>query len=148
MPYSGHTRVQAAVARTERGRAVAAQLGAATSFALPEMIAIGIPKLREWAAVTPRLAHLGHYSDRIEKLQKHIRSSEVEELLNQVSDPLATALSVHAVLADPDLESAPAVGAKGEQHEVAQGTIGALLTSPDRQVRRTAFENYADAHLP
>ena len=147
MAYSVDTGDQAALARADRARSVAAQLGAATSFALPEMIAIGIPKLRQWVAAAPRLAHLGHYFDRIEKLQKHIRSAEVEEVLNQVSDPLATALSVHAVLANTDLKFAPAVGTKGDQHEVAQGTIGALLTSPDREVRRTAFENYADAHL-
>jgi oligoendopeptidase F len=147
MAYSVDTGDQAALARTDRARSVAAQLGAATSFALPEMIVTGIPKLRGWVASSPRLAHLGHYFERIEKLQKHIRSAEVEEILNQVSDPLATALSVHGVLANTDLKFAPAVGTKGDQHEVAQGTIGALLTSPDRELRRTAFENYADAHL-
>jgi oligoendopeptidase F len=147
MSYSVDTGDQAALARADRARSVAAQLGAATSFALPEMIAIGIPKLREWVNSSPRLAHLGHYFDRVETLQKRIRSAEVEEVLTQVSDPLATALSVHGVLANTDLRFAPAVGVGGSEHEVAQGTIGALLTSSDREVRRTAFENYADAHL-
>jgi oligoendopeptidase F len=147
MSYSVDTGNQVALARADRARSVAAQLGAATSFALPEMIAIGISKLREWVTSSPRLAHLGHYFDRIEKLHKHIRSAEVEEILNQVSDPLATALSVHGVLANTDLRFAPATGENGGQHEVAQGTIGALLTSADREVRRTAFEHYADAHL-
>jgi oligoendopeptidase F len=147
MSYSVDTGDQDALARADRARSLAAQLGAATSFALPEMIAIGIPKLRKWLASSPRLSHLGHYFDRIEKLQKRIRSAEVEELLTQVSDPLATALSVHSVLANADLRFAPAVGADGDEHEVAQGTIAALLTNPDREVRRTAFENYADAHI-
>ena len=147
MSYSVDTGNQVALARADRARSVAAQLGAATSFALPEMIAMGIPKLREWVNSSPRLAHLGHFFDRIEKLHKHIRSAEVEEILNQVSDPLATALSVHGVLANTDLRFAPAIGKGGDQHEVAQATIGALLTSADREVRRTAFENYADAHL-
>jgi oligoendopeptidase F len=147
MSYSVDTGDQAALARADRARSVAAQLGAATSFALPEMIGIGIPKLREWVASSPRLAHLGHYFDRLEKLHNRIRSAEVEEILNQVSDPLATALSVHSVLANVDLKFAPATGTNGDLHEVAQGTIGALLTSPDREVRRTAFENYADSHI-
>ena len=147
MSYSVDTGNEAAFARTDRARSVAAQLGAATSFALPEMIAIGLPKLREWVAGSPRLAHLGHYFDRVEKLQKRIRSAEVEEVLTQASDPLATALSVHGVLANTDLKFAPAVASDGTQHEVAQGTISALLTSGDREVRRTAFDNYADAHL-
>jgi oligoendopeptidase F len=147
MSYSVDTGDQVALSRADRARSVAAQLGAATSFALPEMISIGIPKLREWVSSSPRLAHLDHYFDRVEKLQSRIRSAEVEELLTQVSDPLATALSVHGVLANTDLRFAAAVGEDGIEHEVAQGTIGALLTSSDREVRRTAFENYADAHL-
>jgi oligoendopeptidase F len=147
MSYSVDVGDQKAAARADRARSVSAQLGAAASFAVPEMLGIGIPKLREWVATSPRLAHLGHYFDRLEKLQRRIRSAEVEELLTQVSDPLASALSVHSVLANTDLRFAPAVGADGELHEVAQGTYGALMTSADRELRRTAFESYADAHL-
>jgi oligoendopeptidase F len=147
MAYSVDVGDQKAAARSDRARSVAAQLSAAGSFAIPEMLAIGLPKLREWVAASPRLAHLGHYFDRLEKLQRRIRSAEVEELLSQVSDPLATALTAHSVLANTDLRFAPAVGADGELHEVAQGTIAALLTNPDREVRRTAYDSYADAHL-
>ncbi|HEV2477833.1 MAG TPA: M3 family metallopeptidase, partial [Candidatus Dormibacteraeota bacterium] len=147
MSYSVDVGDQAASARADRARSVAAQLGAAASFAVPEMLAIGLPRLRQWVASSPRLSHLGHYFDSLEKLQKRIRSAEVEELLSQVADPLATALSVHSVLANTDLRFAPAVGADGELHEVAQGTVASLLTNPDRDVRRTAFESYADEHL-
>ncbi len=147
MSYSVDVGDQKAAARADRARTVAAQLGAAASFAVPEMLAIGLPKLREWVASSPRLAHLGHYFERLEKLQRRIRSAEVEALLTQVSDPLASALSVHSVLANTDLKFAPAVGRDGELHEVVQSTISALLTNPDREVRRTAFESYADEHL-
>ena len=146
MEYSCDVGDQAAAARADRVRSVGAQLSAAMAFALPEMIQIGFPKLREWAGASPRLAHLGHYFDRIEKLQAHIRAPEVEEILSQVSDPLATALSAHSVLANTDLAFRPATGVDGPE-EVAQGTVSALLTSPDRETRRTAYENYADAHL-
>ena len=147
MDYSVDVGDQAAAAKVDRARSVAAQLGAAAAFAVPEMLSIGLPKLREWVRSSPRLSHLGHYFDRLEKLETRIRSAEVEELLSQVTDPLATALSVHSVLANTDLKFAPAVGAGGQLHEVAQGTIAALLTSADREVRRTAFESYADEHL-
>jgi len=146
MSYSVDVTNQVAVARTDRTRTGAAQLGAAMSFALPEMIAIGFPRLREWVATSTRLAHLGHYFDRLEKLQSHVRSPEVEEILTQVSDPLASAVSAHSVLANADMKFPPAVGVEGAE-EVAQGTIGALLTSPDPSIRRTAYESYADAHL-
>ncbi len=146
MSYSVDVNDQAAVARTDRTRTTAAQLGAAMSFGLPEMIAIGFPKLREWVAGSPRLGHLGHYFHRLEKLQSHVRTPEVEEVLTRVSDPLASAISAHSVLANADMKFPPAVGADGTE-EVAQGTIGALLNSPDPLVRRTAYESYADAHL-
>jgi oligoendopeptidase F len=146
MSYAVNSADQQAAARSDRARTTYTQLGAATSFAIPEMISIGFPKLREWAARSARLEHLGHFFDRLEKMQSHVRSPEVEELLTQASDPLSTAISIHAVLANTDLRFASASGAHG-QEEVAQGTIGALLTSPDRDLRRTAFENYADAHL-
>lgn len=147
MDYSCDAGDQDAAARADRARSLAAQLGAAASFAVPEMLAMGFPKLREWVATSPRLTHLGHHFDRLEKLQKRIRSAEVEELLTQVSDPLATALSAHSVLANSDLKFPPAVGSDGRRYDVAQGTINALLTHSDREVRRTAFEHYADAHL-
>ena len=146
MSYAVDASDQGAAARSDRARTTNARLGATMSFAIPEMISIGFPKLREWVAGSPRLAHLGHFVDRLEKMHSHVRSPEVEELLTQASDPLATALSVHAVLANTDLRFAPASGANGEE-EVAQGSIGALLTGSDRELRRTAFESYADAHL-
>ena len=147
MSYSCDSADQRAAARADRARSVAAQLGAAEAFALPELLKIGFPRLREWVASSSRLAHLGHYLDRLEKLSPHIRSAEVEEVLTQVSDPINTALQAHSVLANTDLRFAPAIGSDGRRHEVAQGTIAALMTDGDREVRRTAFESYADAHL-
>ena len=146
MEYSCDVGDQGAAARADRVRSASAQLSAAMSFSLPEMIAIGLPKLREWVATSPRLAHLGHHFDRIEKLREHIRPPDVEEVLSQVTDSLSTALSAHAVLANTDLRFQPAAGVDGHE-EVAQGTISHLLASPDRETRRTAYESYADAHL-
>src|SRR5207302_3677733 len=122
-----------------RTRTATARLGAAMSFALPEMIAIGFPKLRNWVATSPRLAHLGHYFDRLEGLQSHVRAPEVEEVLTQVSDPLASAISAHSVLANAEMKFPPAGGVEGNE-EVAQGTMSALLVSPDREERRTGYE--------
>jgi oligoendopeptidase F len=74
MSYSCDTGDQAAAARADRARTTAARLGAAMSFAVPEMIAIGFDRLREWVSTTPRLAHLGHHFERMQKLQEHVRS--------------------------------------------------------------------------
>ncbi|HEY1016433.1 MAG TPA: M3 family oligoendopeptidase, partial [Herpetosiphonaceae bacterium] len=46
-----------------------------------------------------------------------------------------------------DMVFKPAVGSDGQPRDLGQGTIGALLSDPDREVRRSAWENYADSHL-
>jgi oligoendopeptidase F len=146
MEYSCDVGDQGAAARADRARSVSAQLHAAMSFAVPELISIGFPKLREWVASSPRLSHFGHHFERLEKLSSHVRPAEVEEVLAQVGDPLNSALAVHSVFANTDMQFEAAIGVDGPE-EVAQSTIGALLTSADRETRRSAYEHYADAHL-
>jgi len=146
MEYSCDVGDQGAASRADRARSVSAQLHAAMSFAVPELIAIGFPKLQEWVAGTPRLSHFGHHFERMERLSSHVRPAEVEEVLAQVADPLNSALAVHSVFANTDMQFEAAIGVDGPE-EVAQSMIGALLTSPDRETRQSAYEHYADAHL-
>jgi len=138
---------QTASGRQDRCRGLGSRVDAATSFAEPELLAIGVDKLRAWARGEPRLALYEHYFDILERKRDHVRSAEVEELLSQAADPFGTAASIHGLLANADLAFAPASAQDGDQNEVAQGTINALLASTDREVRRNAWESYADAHL-
>ena len=147
MKHTVDTADQTAAALNDRAGGLAARVSAAMSFAQPEMIAIGFDKLHAWLREEPRLALYAHYLARLEQRAAHVRSAEVEELLSQASDAFRTASATHGVLTDADLKCAPARRASGETFEVTQGTIGALRTHPDRAVRRTAFESYADAHL-
>lgn len=138
---------QAAAARADRIRSLTSRADAAMSFAEPELLAVEASRLRQWTLEEPRLAHLGHHFEVLERRRAHVRSAEVEEVIGQASDPLGTALTIHGLLANADLDFDPAIGSDGGQHEVAQGTISRLLGSPDREIRRTAWENYADGHL-
>jgi oligoendopeptidase F len=140
---------QTAAANYGQAIALYAQTVAALSFAEPEMIAIGPDRLMQWAEQEARLAIYRHYFDALKSRQAHVRSSEVEELLGQVLDPFRTAADTHGVMADADLTFKPARSSATPPQElsVAQGTIDALLTSTDRETRRTAWESYADAHL-
>jgi len=147
MKYTVDTTDQAAAALNDRARGLASRAAAAMSFAEPEMLAIGFDKLRAWMQSEPRLKIYAHYFDRLEQRAAHVRSAEVEELLSQVSDAFRTASATHGVLSDADLKPVPARNDAGETFEITQGSIGALRTHPDRTVRRTAFENYADAYL-
>jgi oligoendopeptidase F len=138
---------QAAAAKYDRARGLLAKTAAAMAFAEPEMLSVGLEKLRRWAKEDPHLTVYQHYFDELERRQKHIRSAEVEELLKQLSDPFRTAAATHGVLSDAELVFKPARSSQGEEFEISQGTIGSLLSHADREVRRTAWENYGDAYL-
>src|SRR5579859_1726827 len=138
---------QEAGARQERARGLGARVDAAMAFAEPELLEVGGSTLGRWVKEEPRLAGYEHALDVLERKREHVRSAEVEELLSEASDAFGTAAGIHGILANADLRFPPAEAGDGDQHEVAQGTINALLASPDRELRRTAWENYADAHL-
>ncbi len=147
MRFTVDTSDQEAAALNDRSRSLFAEFGAVTAFAEPEMLAIGTERLMQWADAEPRLAVYRHHFDVLGKMAAHVRSAEVEELLSLVQDPFRTASSIHGVISDADLSFRPAVDSDGNEHTVADGTIGSLLQSTDRELRRTAWESYADAYI-
>jgi oligoendopeptidase F len=95
----------------------------------------------------PELAFMEHYIDRLEKRQTHVRSGEVEQVLALVSDPFSAASGAYGSLTAADMTFKPARGADGVELEVGQSSIGSLVSHPDRDVRRSAWQNYADGYL-
>lgn len=138
---------QAAVGRSGQARGLVARFGAAVSFLDPELVAIGFDTLRRWMEETPDLRFFAHYVDQLEKQQAHVRSGEVEQVLAMVSDPLSTPFSVFNSLTGADMTFRPATDPHGRTLEVGQASIESLRTHPDRTVRRTAWESYADGYL-
>ncbi len=145
--YSVETHNQTLAAHFDRARSTFGNAQAALAFAEPEMLAIGFDTLYQWVASDPRLAEYKHYFERLQQREAHVRSAEVEQVLGMAQDSIGTASATHSVLANTDLQFAPAIDSHGESYDITQGSIGSLLTHNDRQLRRTAWENYADAHL-
>ena len=145
--HEGDTGDEAAKGRVDRCLGLFSRVAATASFAEPEMLGIGFETLRRWTRQEPRLATYAHYFDQLERRQAHVRSAEVEEVLGLAIDPLSSASGTHGILADADLTFRPAGDSAGAEHQVAQGTVERLLQSPDRALRRSAWESYADAHL-
>jgi oligoendopeptidase F len=117
------------------------------SFIEPELMAIGFDTLRGWLDEAPELAMYRHYLEDLERQQAHVRPAEVEEVLALAIDPLGGAFTTYGALVNADLGFEAARGEDGEEREVGQSSISDLLTDPDREVRRTAWEHYADGYL-
>jgi len=147
LSYSVDSLNSEAAARNDQARTAFAAALAAISFIQPELLTIGLDKVGNWLKEEARLAHYAHYMDRLAQRQAHVRSAKVEQVLSLTRDAFSTAAATHGILANTDLQFAPAKGSDGQSYEITQGTISALKTHVDRQIRRTAWENYADAHL-
>lgn len=138
---------QVASALGERARGLQAQVSGALAFAEPELVAVGVDTLRRWVDQNRQLAVYRHHFDRLARRAPHIRSAEVEEVMSLAGDPLSTPGVAHGILANAELRFRPAVSSDGTEHQVAQGTYVELSRSRDRELWRTAWESYADAHL-
>jgi len=147
MASSVDTNDQQALAMRGRTMAVGAKFFAAYAFVDPELIAISKEALDGWIRQEPRLAYLRQYLDNLFRLQQHVRSAEVEALLGMAIEPLGASSSIYGQLTDADMTFPPAVTASGGTFEVAQSTIDETKGSPDRELRRTAWESYADEYL-
>lgn len=148
MFYATDTADSTAAAKISRARSFIAQVQSELAFAEPEMLGIGFETLHRWGKEEARLTRLSQYFDQLEKRAAHIRSAEVEAVLSLAGDVFSTAADIHKTLTDADMRFDPATSpALAEPLPVAQGTIGARVTHPDREIRRTAWENYADQHL-
>lgn len=138
---------QAANARFGQARSLGARVGAAMAFFDPELMTIGFETLKDWMRTTPDLAFFAHYVDRLERRSPHVRSAEVEEVLALAGDAFSGAFASFNMLTNGDLKFQPATDAQGAELEIGQASIGSLITHPDRQVRRSAWQNYADGYL-
>jgi oligoendopeptidase F len=138
---------QQAAALNGRAQGLFARYAAASAFAEPELLATDADLLERFMAQEPALATYRHYLDNLRRQADHVRSGEVEELLARASEPLGAPWNAYTALADGDLQFRPARGADGQERTVARGTVGELLHSPDRELRRAAYESYADGFL-
>ena len=120
---------------------------AAAAYIDPELVQIGQEKLNQWIDQEPGLKIYAHYFDNLFRKLAHVRSSEVEEVLGMLAPPFYNTSETATMLTDADFRFSPAHARDGKSLEVTHGTLQTLLSSPDREVRRTAWQNYMDTYL-
>jgi oligoendopeptidase F len=147
LSHAVNTPDQSAAEMNGKATGLAGRAFAAFAFIDPELIAIGQPKLNQWTEQEPRLKIYAQYFDNLFRKQAHVRSAEVEELMGLVSDAFSGAYSSYNMMTSADMKFAPAVGSDKSEFEVAQGTITTILDNPDREMRRTGWQNYRDVYF-
>lgn len=145
--YSVDTTDQAAAAMQDRAQGAYGQLAAAAAFITPELLAIGKTKLDQWLRQHPRLKIYEQYVDNLFRIQEHVRSTEVEEILGLLADPFSGPSNTAGLLTNADFKFRPATDSQGREAEVSEATFWKSLYDGDRTLRKTTWESYMDKHL-
>lgn len=120
-------------------------IGAACSFDTPEIMALSDETLDGFYAACPGLERYRRYLTDLRRRKAHTLSAPEEKLLAAAGEMAQAPDTIYGAFADADLTFADAVDSEGVKHPLTQGTFVALEESPDRQLRRSAYENLYDA---
>ena len=116
-------------------------LSAATSFETPEIMAISDETLDGFYAAYPALERYRRYLTDLRRRKEHVLSPAEEKLLAAAGEMAQAPDNIYGMFADADITFPDAVDSKGRSHQLTQGTFVPYQTSPDRVLRKSAYEN-------
>jgi len=128
-------------AMTGRFTSVMVDLGSALSFDTPEIMAISDGQLESFYKECPEMERYRRYLTNLRRKREHILSPAEEKLLASAGELSQTPDTIYGMFADADLKFEDAMDAEGNPHPVKQATFVPLQNSPDRVLRKNAYES-------
>lgn len=113
----------------------------AASFIRPEILAISPAKMKKFLAAK-ELAPYRLSLERLLRDRPHTLGDREEKLLAMQSEVAGSAGQIFRQLNNADLKFGMIENDKGQQVELSHASFSALLHSPNRPVRKAAFEQY------
>ena len=123
---------------------VVVALGAATSFDTPEIMALSDEALEGFYAACPQLERYRRYLTDLRRRKAHTLSAPEEKLLAAAGEMAQAPDNIYGAFADADIRFPDATDGEGNKHPLSQGTFVQLEESPDRVLRKSAYENLYD----
>ena len=133
------TRINKNQANATKTDMLSTELSMATSYMVPEIIAMDSDKLENYLK-TEKLSHYKKYVDDILRLKPHTLNEREEELLAAVSDLSGVPENIYDMLSFADLQFPEIEDEKGEKIRVTHANFSLFLKSKDARVRKDAFE--------
>lgn len=138
------TRDAACQAMSGRFVSTVVAFGAACSFDTPEIMALSDETLESFYTACPALERYRRYLTDLRRRKEHTLSAAEEKLLAAAGEMAQAPDTVYGAFTDADMKFPDAVDAQGGKHPLTQGTFVTLEESPDRELRRSAYENLYD----
>ena len=135
------TRVAAYQAMNGKFRSALVGLSSATSFETPEIMSISDEDMEKFYAAEPGLERYRRYLTNERRLKDHVLSPAEEKLLALASETSNSPSEIFGMFANADLKFPNAVDSEGNEHPVTAGSFVMLQNSPDRVLRKSAYDN-------
>ena len=116
-------------------------LQAATSFETPEIMDIDEDKLNAFYAQEPGLERYRRFLTNLRRRKEHILSPAEEKLLAAAGEMAQAPDTIYGAFADADIKFPDATDSEGKKYPLRQGTFVQYEGSPDRELRKSAYEN-------
>ena len=116
-------------------------IAGAASFSTPELLAIPDETLDRFYAECPALETYRRTLTQVRRMREHILSPAEEKLLAAAGEMAGAPDAIAGALRNADLRFEDAIDSEGGHHPLSAGTFGPLMESPDRALRKSAFEN-------
>ena len=132
------TRVGETQGMKARSRSLAVKYGQASSWAMPELVAIPFEQLDSWMRENAELAVYRHYLDDLLRQKKYILSPREEELIVMTGENSSTGYITYGLLANADIQYPKIKDEQGNTIELSDPAFYVMRRSPDRWVRKGA----------
>ena len=110
------------------------------AYFAPELLALGREKVEGFIRALPALAPYRRHLHQVLRMEAHTLPAEQEQLLAQISDLAQAPDTIFSMLTDADFKFGMVPDGKGGEMELTQGRYIMLMESPDRAVRKAAYE--------
>ena len=117
------------------------ELGAATAFATPEIMAVSDETMESFYAACPKLEKYRRYLTNVRRHREHVLSPAEEKLLAAAGEMANAPDTIYGMFNDADITFPDAVDSRGNKHPLSQGTYISYMESEDRELRKSAFTN-------
>ena len=127
-------------ALTDRATSLSVQVSSATSFIVPEILSIPEATLKEFVAKEKGLEGYNFYLQELLRQKAHVLSAEQEEILAQTGELAGAPGNIFRMLNNADLKFPKIKDDEGDEVELTHGRYIQFMESPNREVRKAAFE--------
>ncbi len=116
------------------------EVAAQTAFLAPEIIDISDEKLEKFYSEQPELEFYRKHIDEIRRVRAHMLPAEMERIVAMTSEMSQAASDTRSMLDDADMTFPEITDENGEKARITHGRFVRFLESPDRNVRKAAFD--------